>query len=203
MVWGRSHHLVPAPPGTWGLSSCCDKGRKSWSIISHPDSFMLWLHQFCLQPIVQNKPYGANQNGGWGGRDANGYLVCAKCLGHGISFLFAQTLSDTPNIHVFFLSSLCPFPPLLVSGHGYVVGSPSIILRGMAIRVLWVPHDKKWVIDPVSNVLVWLSPLKDTLAGYGIPGWHLSPFRRCNSNIFWLLLSSLSSSALLLLFLQR
>lgn len=53
------------------------------------------------------------------------------------SHFSAQTLLKTPNAHAFFLSFLYPFPPLLVLGHGYAVGSPSTILgRVLAIRLL-------------------------------------------------------------------
>ena len=81
---------------------------------------------------------------GLGSRGADGYVVFGKYLGHGISFLFVQTLSETPQIPVFFLSSLNPFPPLLESGHGSVVGS-MILGWGMAIRLLRGPNAKKWV----------------------------------------------------------
>lgn len=114
--WG-SRPRVAAPPGTRGPSSCCDKGRETWSIISHPDLSLSWLHQFCLQPIGQNKPYDANQNGGkW----ISG--VC-KCLGHSVSFLFAHS-PRLPRYmwFCFCLSSLHPFHPLLVSGHDRWLG---------------------------------------------------------------------------------
>lgn len=53
------------------------------------------------------------------------------------SHFSAQALFETPNVHAFFLSFLHPFPPLLALGHGYAVGSPSIILgRVLAIRLL-------------------------------------------------------------------
>lgn len=49
---------------TWDIGSLvAETKEETWSIISHPDAPMLWLHQFCLQPIGQDKPYVANQNG--------------------------------------------------------------------------------------------------------------------------------------------